>query len=122
MVSDQVDDRGILFRWLWKNGDLSRQTNTIGNMDAYLSPVLDLVGSILDKVQHVRAELSTLSSDLKRGHVGSTSPQLMVQMQIISSSIKRLQHAQDGLLEASQEEEACHHQQLKDKTLRYKPL
>ena len=91
-------------------------------MDAYLGPVLDVIGSIVDKVQHVRAELSTLSSDLKRGHVGSTSPPLMVELQIISSGIKRIQHARDGLLEASQEEEARHQQQLKDKTLRYKPL
>jgi hypothetical protein len=122
MISEQGNDRGILSRWLRKNENLSRKTNMIDNMDAYLDPVLDLIGSILDKVQHVRAELSTLSSDLKRGHTGSTSPQLMVQIQIISSAIKRLQHARDGLLKGRQEEEARHQQQLKDKTLRYKPL
>jgi hypothetical protein len=102
--------------------DLSKKPNTIDNMDAYLSPVLNLIGSILEKVQHVRAELSMLSTDLKRGHVGSTSHQLMVQMQIISSSIERLQRARDSMREASQEEEARHQQQLKDKALLYRPL
>lgn len=121
-TSKQVDKRGILSRWLGKNEDLTRKTSTSDNMEQYHVPVLNLLGSILDKVAQVRAELSTLSTALKRGHVGATSPQLMVQMQIISAGIKRLQDARDDFREGRQKEDARHEQQLKDKMLLYRPL
>lgn len=95
---------------------------TIDNMDEYLSPVLDLLSSIINKVRHVRAELSTLSGVLSKGHVGSTTPQLMVQLQIISSNVERIQHARDHLLERREKEKARHKQQSKDKLLQYKPM
>ncbi|ERF70027.1 hypothetical protein EPUS_03579 [Endocarpon pusillum Z07020] len=121
-ISKQVDKRGILLRRLGRNEDLTRKTITIDNMEEYHGPVLDLLGSILDKVAQVRAELSTLSTALRRGHVGATSPQLMVQMQIISASMKRLQDARDYVREGRQKAEARHEQQFKGKMLLYRPL
>lgn len=122
IISKQVDERGILSRWLGRNEDLTRKTIKIDNMEEYHGPVLDLLGSILDKVVQVRAELSTLSTALRSGHVGATSPQLMVQMQVISDSMKRLKDARDDVRESKQKVEARHEQQFKDKILLYRPL
>lgn len=122
IISKEVDERSILLRWLKGNEDLTRQKDTIDNMDEYLNPVLHLLGSIIDKVRDVRTELSTLSTALKRGHVGSTPLLLMTQMKTISSGIQRLEHARDRLFEGQKQEEARHQQQMKDKLLRYKPM
>ena len=122
VISKHVDQRGILSRWLGRNEDLTRKRSTIDNMEEYHGPVLDLLGSILDKVAQVRAELSTLSDALKRGHIGATSPQLMMQMQIISAGIKRLQDARDEVRKGWQKQKAREKQQFKDKTLRYRPV
>lgn len=120
-VAKKVAERGILSRWLGRNEDLTRQADKIDNMEEYLTPVLDLLGSILDRVKRIRAELSSLDAALKEGHVGVTSARLMVQMQIISSSIERLRDARDDLRQADQKERARFRQQFKDGNLMFKP-
>ncbi|KAF7507163.1 hypothetical protein GJ744_010845 [Endocarpon pusillum] len=122
-ISSKVDQRGIFSRWLGRNEDLTRETDRIGNMEEYLPPLLDLLGSILDRVRRIRGELSTLEAALKNGYVGVTPARLMVQLQIISASIERLHSAREDLRQGERKEKALFEQQFrKDKTLMYKPL
>lgn len=121
-ISEAFRQKNFLYRWLYGDEDSARETLTMNAMNEFLGPVLDLLISILDKLRDLRAEFSALQDQLGSGRVGSTTAQLVIQLQRIADNIVRLDNARNYLIGSREMEAARHEQQLKDNMLRYEPL